>query len=365
MNGDLVVELAQNGPIPLAVELRCAPGQVLALVGPSGSGKSTVLRSIAGLYRPGRGRVSCAGQTWLATDRNLSLPPQVRRVGMVFQSYALMPHLNALDNIRLGLSGPAHRQRARELLARVHLEGLEDRRPGELSGGQQQRVALARALARDPQVLLLDEPFSAVDQVTRRKLRLELAALTRTLQIPILLVTHDLDEAAMLGDRLCVIHAGHTLQSGLPQQVLRHPETATVARLMDVGNLFEGQVLEHREGPNITRLAWAGRILEARLDRRFAPGERVNWLIPGDSVLLHQRRRPSRGERENPVYGRVIELLTLGGLTTVLIRLQDPARLTLTLELPPHVARRNYLKIGEEVAVSLVAEAIHLMPWQP
>ncbi|MDX1653983.1 MAG: TOBE domain-containing protein, partial [Candidatus Competibacteraceae bacterium] len=112
-------------------------------------------------------------------------------------------------------------------------------------------------------------------------------------------------------------------------------------------------------------LAWAGRILEARLDRRFAPGEWVSWLIPGDSVLLHQRRRPSRGERENPVYGRVVELLTLGGLTTVLIRLQDPARLTLTLELPPHVARRNYLKIGEEVAVSLVAEAIHLMPWQP
>src|SRR5690606_15172194 len=147
-----------------------------ALIGPSGSGKTTVLRSIAGLYRPAGGRIVTGGDTWLDTDAGVDLAPQARRVGLVFQDYALFPHLTALDNVRLAMLDESEEERTRratELLARVHLVGLEHRRPDQLSGGERQRVALARALARDPKVLLLDEPFSAVDRMTREPLKEE------------------------------------------------------------------------------------------------------------------------------------------------------------------------------------------------
>jgi molybdate transport system ATP-binding protein len=158
----LKVSLKQRAPIPLAVELRCAPGELLALVGPSGSGKTTILRSIAGLVRPACGRVACAGITWFDSAAGTWVAPQARRAGFVFQDYALFPHLTALHNVMVALEAfdrGSREARARALLGLVHLEGLENRPPYTLSGGQQQRVALARALARDPLVLLLDEPF--------------------------------------------------------------------------------------------------------------------------------------------------------------------------------------------------------------
>ena len=218
----LAVELAQGAPIPLAARFECGEGELLALVGPSGSGKTTILRAIAGLDPAGGGQRARNGATWF--DARTFVPPQARRVGLVFQHYALFPHLTA-DRQRRGRAArhaPARDARAiaRELLEFVRLGGLEDRLPRQLSGGQQQRVALARALARDPQVLLLDEPFSAVDQVTRRRLQRELAQMRQRLKIPIVLVTHDLEEAAALADRMVVLHHGRTLQSGPPFEVL-------------------------------------------------------------------------------------------------------------------------------------------------
>lgn len=233
----LHVHLKQVGPIPLDVEFFCGEGELLALVGPSGAGKSTTLRTIAGLYRPREGSVACDGSTWLETSQGLDLPPHHRRVGLVFQSYALFPHMTALGNVTAAMG---HRPcgeraaRARELLALVHLESLEQRRPADLSGGQQQRVAMARALAREPAVLLLDEPFSAVDRRTRRKLHRELAELRRAVRIPIVLVTHDIDEAAGLADRMCVIDLGETLQTGRPADLLAAPASARVASALDV-----------------------------------------------------------------------------------------------------------------------------------
>jgi molybdate transport system ATP-binding protein len=366
---DLRVTLHQSRPIPLAVELECGPGEVLALVGPSGSGKSTVLRCIAGLHRPAIGSVVCHGQIWLDTDHDVHLPPQARRVGMMFQSYALFPHMTAAQNVTTALGHlpvSARPARAGKLLARVHLDGLQDRYPGTLSGGQQQRVALARALARDPAALLLDEPFSAVDQVTRRKLRFELASLTRTLDIPIVLVTHDLDEARMLADRLCVIHAGRTLQTGTPDNVTKRPLNATIARLMDMVNVFEGRIVEHSPCLGLTRLAWHGHLFEVPLDDTLARHSRVHWMIPPGGVLLHRRDRPpSRGEQENPLSGQIVELLTGAALSTVITQVTDTEGELLTLELPPHVVTRNRLAIGNRIGLSLVGETIHLMPWQP
>lgn len=360
----LMLELRQPGPIPLDASLHCEPGMVLALVGPSGSGKTTLLRSIAGLYRPAWGHICCAGKTWLDSDAGLYLRPQARRVGMVFQDYALMPHLSAIDNVQLALSHlprGQRRERALALLKQVHLQGVEQRRPARLSGGQRQRVAVARALARDPQLLLLDEPFSAVDQVTRRKLRRELMELTASLAIPVVLVTHDLDEATLLAQRMTVMHAGSTLQSGSPNEVLRRPRQALVARVMDQPNLFEGVIEAQRPQQGQTLLRWCDHTLQCRHQPGFAVGERVRWMIPSESVILHRRQRPSRGERENPIGGTVHCVLGCGGLHRVSIEVA--AGMELQMDLPPHVVQRNGLTSGVAVTVSLLAADIHLMPW--
>ena len=233
----LAVRLRQDGPIPLQVEFAVAPGEILALVGPSGSGKSTTLRAIAGLYAPEGGRVACRGLLWFDGDAGISVAARERRVGMVFQSYALFPHLTAAENVMEALGDVCpeqRRDRARALLQRLHLNGLEDRRPAALSGGQQQRVAVARALARKPDALLLDEPFSAVDRVTRRRLRRELGELRRELSMPVILVTHDLDDVIRLADRMCVLNGGQILQTGTVEQVMAHPASPLVAELLDL-----------------------------------------------------------------------------------------------------------------------------------
>lgn len=233
----LTVKLHQERPIALDAEFAVAPGEIMALVGPSGSGKSTTLRAIAGLYAPSGGRIVCNGSVWLDREAGISVPARGRRVGMVFQSYALFPHLTAVENVMeaLGDVGPETRHsRARALLQRMHLEGLEDRRPALLSGGQQQRVAVARALARRPDVLLLDEPFSAVDRVTRRRLRRELGELRRELSMPVILVTHDLDDVVRLADRMCVLNGGKILQTGSVEGVMARPANSIVAELLDL-----------------------------------------------------------------------------------------------------------------------------------
>lgn len=234
-NGGVTVSLHQAGPIPLAIDLTCSPGEMLALVGPSGSGKTTILRSIAGLYHPRAGHIAVDGETWFASSERIAIPPYKRRVGMVFQNYALFPHMTSLNNVMTALDHiprPDRRRRAKELLALLHLPELANRRPAELSGGQQQRVAVARALARDPSVLLLDEPFSAVDRVTRRKLYKEITDIRRHLEIPIILVTHDIDEALPLADKMSVLHEGRLLQSGTPSQITNAPASDEVIRVL-------------------------------------------------------------------------------------------------------------------------------------
>lgn len=364
----LEIRLTQSAPIPLDVELACAPGELLALVGPSGAGKSTVLRTIAGLYRSPAGLVRCNGELWQDSAQDLALSPQARRVGLVFQDYALFPHMTAEANVAAALGHLPRRDRrmrARALLELVHLAGLERRRPAELSGGQRQRVALARALARDPAVLLLDEPFSAVDQVTRRRLRRELVQLRATLGMPVVLVTHDLDEAVALADRIAVLHHGRTLQSGAPFELLMRPDTPAVARLMDQPNLFEGVVAEQRPDSSLTWLRWREHLFIARHAPAFRTGQTVAWMIPASHVVLHRRERPSQGERENPLDGSVAELTVLGETTHVVMAVGDREPAHVHFALPTHAARRNGLAPGVAITVSLLAEGIHLMPTAP
>ncbi len=210
------------------------PG-VTVLLGLSGSGKTTILRCLAGLERPQRGHIQFGDHTWLDTDTGLHLPPDRRDVGVLFQEYALFPHLSVQRNVAFGARGAARHgaaARVAELLDAFQLRGLEHRLPGQLSGGQQQRVALARAVFRRPKLLLLDEPLSAVDRPTGEELREELRTLIRALAIPTYIVSHDRDDALRLADYTMVIADGRIVQRGTTREVFDAPATAAAARLI-------------------------------------------------------------------------------------------------------------------------------------
>lgn len=226
------------------ISLDLEEGEFFCLLGPSGCGKSTLLRLIGGYLPPDRGRV------WIRDQDMTNEPPERRRAGMVFQNYALFPHLSALDNIAFSLRvrdvAPAARlAKAQEMLEWVGLTEQEGRRrPAQLSGGQQQRVALARALAFDPEILMLDEPFANLDRLLRERLRDGLKNIQRRVRTTTILVTHDREEALMLGDRIAVMNRGRLLQIGAPEEVYRKPRNTTVARFLGHRNLFRIQRVE-------------------------------------------------------------------------------------------------------------------------
>ncbi len=194
------------------IKLSCAKGRLLALVGPSGAGKTTIVRTLAGLERPDRGRIAYDGEVWCDTASGTWLAPQKRCVGYVFQEYTLFPHLTVEKNVAFAAkdNGLVH-----ELMVKLGITPLAKRRPREISGGERQRVALAQALARQPKVLILDEPFSALDIATRKRLQNELCALKTELNLPIIHVTHDLQEADLLGDEIVAIEAGQVAEQWL------------------------------------------------------------------------------------------------------------------------------------------------------
>ena len=210
------------------VALTVEPGETLALVGPSGAGKTTTLRVVAGLLRPDVGRVAVGAETWLDTSERIDRPPERRRVGYLFQEYALFPHLDVEANVRFGAPRGAS---VRELLDRFRIGRLAGVSVRELSGGERQRVALARALARRPQALLLDEPLSALDAHTKAAVRAELHELLRELGLPTVLVTHDFEDASALADRIGVIVQGRIVQEGTGRELVARPLDAFVASL--------------------------------------------------------------------------------------------------------------------------------------
>lgn len=362
-NRGLVMQVVQQAPIPLNAAIQCDAGSLLALVGPSGAGKTTLLRMIAGLTTPAEGTIRCGENTWLDTSTQRNVAVRERRIGFVFQQYALFPHLTARQNVEQScrhLRTADRRQRALHWLGKVNLAGLEDRRPDQLSGGQQQRVGLARALAREPNVLLLDEPFSAVDRATRDRLYQELAQLRRELSIPVLLVTHDLDEAMILADQLCMLSQGTTLQSGPVTEVTQRPASVLVARLVGIKNVFRATVIAvHADGT--AQIEWRGNSLQVAAHNGFAAGQAVHWCIPQSHLILHRRDRPSRGERENPVHGQVVDMLPLGDNVQLSISVGNPDRPPVFLSVPVHVAERNGISVGVSVGFSLLAQSIHLM----
>ena len=369
----LVIEVEQQRPMPLHGRIEAAPGELLALVGPSGAGKTSMLRVAAGLMKPQQGLVQVGGQTWCRIGGDgappLWQPPQQRHVGLVFQHYALMPHLSAAGNVALSLLHRPRAEREREAarwLAHVGLTGeLVHRRPAQLSGGQQQRVAVARALARAPMLLLLDEPFSAVDMMARQGLYRLIADLRRELAVPMVLVTHDLNEARLLADRLVVMDAGQVLQSGTPEFVHRAPRTARVADLVGIANRWTGW-WEGGDGhePGWGWLRWGDAAtgepalrLRVRDKGRMSPGRAVTFVIPGDAIALadaHAAGRPGH------FAARVDGVRHQGEITmaTLTLAVAGGQPLVLTLSGP----ERRGLQPGQALAVAFDLAQVHLMP---
>ncbi len=248
--------------LELSIEVEVDAGRCLALAGPSGAGKTSLLRAVAGLLRPERGRVQCADRVWLDTENRIDEPPEARGCGYLFQSYALFPHLSAWRNVAFGLAETnraARRRRALELLDGFGVAGLADARPAQLSGGERQRVALARALAREPSALLLDEPLSALDASTRSAARRELTAAVAGADVPTLLVTHDFAEASLLADEIAVVDGGRVVQRGTAAELSAKPGSAFVADFAGASVLV-GVAHVGPDGLTVVELDGGGRV---------------------------------------------------------------------------------------------------------
>lgn len=303
------------GDFRLDLSFTVAAGAILVLFGPSGAGKTTALRTIAGLARPHRGRISIAGRTVYADGEQdeapaVWLPPHRRGVGYVTQQNHLFPHLTVRRNIAYGLRdrrGPAARRRVDELIHRLRLTGLEERRVWQLSGGQQQRAALARALAPAPDLLLLDEPFAALDMELRREVGAELRAAVRQLRVPVILVTHSREEALALGDTVQIIEGGRTVAVGPPLTALEQPGQGLVARLVGVENLLEMRVAARlpQDGTMVCisdagsgARDWPGnRTLETPLADGCAVGDTVTVGIRASDIILASGPLPQSSAR--------------------------------------------------------------------
>jgi molybdate transport system ATP-binding protein len=343
------------GALALDVALSVAPGECLALAGPSGAGKTSVLRVAAGLSRPDEGSVEANGATWLDTSRGIDVPPERRRCGYVFQEYALFPHLTAWQNVAYPLRDvprAERRERALAVLERFGMSELADARPRTLSGGERQRVALARVLAREPGVLLLDEPLSALDTRTRASAARELGAVLREADAPALLVTHDFEEAAQLGDRVGVMDAGRIVQEGTPSELAAEPRSAFVAD-------FAGAVVltgEARAAPGgVTRVALDGGSEVTSTDR--AEGPVAVSVFPWEVTIEPAGAEPAPGSATNRLPVEVLTLTTVGNR----VRLGLAGPQPLAAEITAASAERLGLRAGARVTATWKAAATRVV----
>ncbi len=362
-------------------ELSVEKGEFLVFLGPTGSGKTVLLETLAGLRQPRDGRI------WFGDRDVTEEPPERRRVGFVYQDYALFPHLPVAKNIAFGLSmrGPRTRagrngvdqERVVALASLLGIEQLLERYPDTLSGGEQQRVALARALAIEPDVLLLDEPLSALDRKTRRELRIELRRLHRELGTTVLHVTHDLDEALALGDRIAVLIDGDLRQVGIPSDVIQRPIDAETARLLGMTNVFPILSVTREDGGTRIRLRessvggpkgdGSGGHIEIGIDTEY------DESIGHDSVAVVRAEEIVLLDPDEPLAARVPQ-----GLTRTMNRLEGTVRdvqirsvhAAVEVDVPPlfvvHVLRpdvqRMGLTVGSRVGLWIPPQAVHVCP---
>ena len=332
------------------VSLDLAPGEFVCLLGPSGCGKSTLLRLVAGFEAPTSGTIRLGGQDLAA------LPPHRRPVNMMFQSYALFPHRNVGRNVAYGLAGlgrSARTERVAELLRLVRLDGFEARMPDTLSGGQRQRVALARALAREPKVLLLDEPLGALDRSLREETQGELRALQRRLGTSFVVVTHDATEAMTMADRIGVMDRGRLVQIGDPASLYERPASRFVAGLLGDVNLIEGRIAGDARD-RLRRIETGfGPLLVAADEGTWSEGDRVAVALRPERIAL------APGGVMDDLPGTVANRTYLGDRIRHTVRMADG---TLIRTSRPAAATLDPIAPGASVALTFVPDAAVILP---
>jgi iron(III) transport system ATP-binding protein len=295
------------------IDLDVKQGQFFTLLGPSGCGKTTTLRSVAGLERPFEGEIVVGDQPVLSCRRKIYVPPYKRDIGMVFQSYAIWPHMNVFENVAFPLreskkrfSSDEIRTRVRKALAMVQLGGLEDRPAPFLSGGQQQRLALARALVKEPRVLLLDEPLSNLDAKLREETRFEMRELVKRLGITTLYVTHDQLEALTMSDVIAVMDSGRIVQQGTPLEIYGAPQDRFVANFIGLSNFLEGRVKRTGQPGDVETPSGT---IKCVLPDGIAAGEAVVVVIRPEDVNLDAG---AVGQNENVLEGKIEAIVYMG-----------------------------------------------------
>ncbi|MBM4122071.1 MAG: ABC transporter ATP-binding protein [Nitrospira sp.] len=359
MASEMIVAIQKSFPGRLSVDasfrLPLDPPTILILFGPSGAGKTTVLRCLAGLEWPEQGSIQFGDEVWVETKVGTRMPPQKRRIGFMSQDYSLFPSHSVEDNIAFGLGeldAASRRQRVTEVMALLQLQGAERVRPNQLSGGQQQRVALARAIARRPQLLLLDEPLSALDAPTQSKLCGELRSLLKQLAIPSVVVTHDWAEALTLGDQMTVINEGRVLQTGTPQEVFSRPRDAEVARIVGVETVVQGRVIDSSSG--LSTIDVDGTKLMALADAEL--GLDVFVCVRAEDVVLETLGVGATSAR-NHLAGTVREVTIMGAL----VRIRIDCGFLLSALVTRSAVEDLRLSPGVPVVAAIKAGAVHLV----
>ena len=358
----LVVDVQKRLSQAFQFHIRLEVGsEILVLFGPSGAGKTTTLNAIAGLVTPDEGEILLDGQAFFRRRRPgpaVNLPARKRKVGYVFQQYLLFPHLTALENVAYPLWGTRDgQQQATALLERMHLGHLAQRYPSQLSGGQQQRVAIARSLATHPQTLLLDEPFSALESGLRARLQQELRDLQRELGLVVIYVTHRLEDAFAIGDRLAVIRDGVVEQIGKTQEVVHNPVSHQVAEAIGIPNLFSARVIAVT--PETLTLDWDGLPLEVGPQQAEVGSSVTAYIQPEEIRVLYPDRPVMSPVTHNQVIGRIVATQFNAGFRTLRVRLTNgheveawfPASSYLALSLEPET--EVYLSLRKEGLVVL------------
>ncbi len=302
-------------------------GELVTLLGPSGCGKTTTLRMVAGFEKPDEGELEIDGQLVVSTNRRIHIPPEKRGLGMVFQSYAVWPHMTVYENVAYPLSTRKMkreqiRDRVHETLALVGLEGFGDRPSTLLSGGQQQRVALARSLVYSPSILLLDEPFSNLDAKLRDQMRLEVKRLQDRLSLTVLFVTHDQTEASSLSSRIAVMHDGRIEQMGPPNDLYEHPKTLFVESFFGSTIQLDGTIVaENHQGMQLELLA-GGRLQTALSNSidSLSPGRKVTVTIRPEDIVIQQNHTSTL---QNVLTCKIESIIRLGTSYEVLVQLGD------------------------------------------
>jgi molybdate transport system ATP-binding protein len=337
------------------LELNSGESDVMVLFGPSGAGKTTILRCLAGLERPQEGSIRFGDEVWFDASSGVNLSPQRRRLAYVSQDYGLFPHLTVEQNIRFGMaSAPSDaRDRVETLLRTVHLKNVAWRSPSTLSGGERQRVALARALARDPRLVLLDEPLAALDLPLRDPMRRELRQFLRSINVPSLVVTHDRIDALTIGDRMAVLSGGYIRQVGAVHDVFSRPIDVEVAASVGVETVVPGVVRENRDGLVTVRIG----AVDLRVAQAIVGASAVFVSIRAEDVALELSRVADVSAR-NQLEGRVVSIQPEGAIVRVTVDCGFP--LTAVITRP---ALEELELVEGSLAVAVVkATAIHLIP---